>query len=164
MRCPIETPESAEILLAYCSGKLGKESLGGLEAHLRTCPACAGFVRRQRAVWDALDGWEAPPVSVDFDRRLYGRLQEGVSWWDLVTRPFRPLMIRRGLPIAAAAGLLVVAGLLSQRPANVPPSRAPVSAVVETASPEQMQRALDDMEMLRELNRLVRADGMESTM
>ena len=163
MRCPIETQEQAE-LLAFHSRKLGATRNALLEDHVKTCAACQEYVSGQRAVWESLDAWEAPPVSADFDRRLYQRIQAEVSWWDLLMRPFRPLVFRQGLPIAATAGLLLAAGLMLQRPAEVPPSAVPQSAQVEAWAPEQAQHALDEMEMMRELNRLVRQDAAEPKM
>lgn len=164
MRCPIETQDNAELLLAYCSRSLDAERMARLEEHIRDCPSCREFAFGQRAVWEALDTWEAAPVSRDFDRRLYQRIQQEVSWWDLLVRPFRPLLVRQGLPIAATAGLVLMAGLLFQHPSNVPPSTAPESAQVEAMPPEQVEHALDEMETMREFNRLVRPDTAEPKM
>lgn len=164
MRCPIETRENAELLLAYCSRKLDAASSAILEDHIRICPACREFASGQRAVWEALDAWEATPVSADFDRRLYQRIEKEVSWWDLLMRPFRPLLFRQGLPIAAAAGLLIVAGVLLERPAAVPSASSPVSAQVDVVAPEQAEHALQEMEMMREFNRLVHPDAADPKM
>ena len=62
---------------------------------MEICPACREFAAAQRVMWSALDTWEAAPVSQDFDRRLYQRIS-GSFRWDLLVRPFRPLMVRRG--------------------------------------------------------------------
>jgi anti-sigma factor RsiW len=163
MRCPIETRENAEVLLAYCARKLDAETSAILEGHIGTCPACREFAGGQQAVWQALDAWEAAPVSADFDRRLYQRIEQEVSWWDRLMRPFRPLLFRQGLPIAAAAGLVIVAGLMLERPAAVPPANSPVSAQVEVP-PDQAEHALQEMEMMREFNRLVHADAADPKM
>lgn len=164
MRCPIETQEQAEWLLAYSSRSLDAERRALLEEHMRDCLSCREFVGGQRAVWEALDTWEAAPVSLDFDRRLYQRIQQEVSWWDLLLRPFRPLLLRRGLPIAATAGLVLVAALMFQHPANVQQLSPPESAQVEAMPPEQVQHALDEMETIREFNRLVHPDTAEPKM
>jgi anti-sigma factor RsiW len=164
MKCPIETRESAEVLLAYCARKLDAESTAAIERHIGICPACREFSRAQRAVWEALDAWEAAPVSADFDRRLYRRAGQEVSWWDLVTRPFRPMLVRPGVPIAAAACLVMIAGVVLQRPASLPPPAAPESAQVEAVQPDQVETALEDMQTLREFNRLVRPDSADSKM
>jgi anti-sigma factor RsiW len=142
MRCPIENGGNAEALLAYCSRKLEAENAALLERHIEVCPACREFVEGQRAVWAALESWEAAPVSADFDRRL-----------------FRPLLFRQGVPVAAAAGLLLVATALIQRPVYVPPGSAQV-----VVRPEQAEHALQDMEMMREFNRLISPDSAEPTM
>ena len=159
MRCPIETGGNAEALLAYCSRKLEAENAALLERHIEVCPACREFVEGQRAVWTALESWEAPPVSAGFNRRLYQRIEQPASWWDLWMRPFRPLLFRQGVPIAAAAGLLLVATALIQRPANIQPASAQV-----VVAPDQAEHALQDMEMMREFNRLVSPDSAEPTM
>ena len=89
MNCPMESREHAQWLLDYRAGKLEPELAARLEEHIATCGACREFARGQRAVWEALDSWEAAPVSTDFDRRLYQRIEAQVSWWDLLIRPFR---------------------------------------------------------------------------
>jgi len=103
MRCPTETPQSVEILLAYVSNSLEGEQASEVAAHAAACPDCQAFTRAQNAVSQALDRWEAPPVSLDFDRQLYQRIEQEVSWWDLVLRPFRPMMGSRTLPVAAGS-------------------------------------------------------------
>jgi len=164
MRCPIETRENAEMLLAYCSRKLDAESTAILEDHIRICPACREFAGGQQAVWKALDTWEATAVSADFDRRLYQRIEKEVSWWDLLMRPFRPLLFRQGLPIAAAVALVIGAGVLLQRPGAVPPASVPVSAQVDVVAPDQAEHALQEMEIMREFNRLVHPDTADPKM
>ena len=164
MKCPIESQEHAELLLAYCSRSLDAQRSAALEEHMRGCPSCREFAGGQKAVWEALDTWEAAPVSPDFDRRLYQRIEREVSWWDLLMRPFRPVLLRQGLPIAATACLVLVGGLLLQHPSGNPQSTVPESAKVEAMPPEQVEHALDEMEMVREFNRLVRPDSAEPKM
>jgi anti-sigma factor RsiW len=164
MKCPIETRENAELLLAYCSRKLDAESTAILERHMEICPACREFSSGQRAVWEALDAWEAAPVTLDFDRRLYRRIDREVSWWNLLVRPFRPVLLRQGLPIAAAACLVVVAGVLLERPAGSPSAAQPQSAQVEALQPDQVEPALDAMHMLGEFSYRVRGDAADSKM
>jgi anti-sigma factor RsiW len=163
MKCPIETGENAELLLAYCTRKLDAESTAVLERHMEICPACREFASGQRAVWEALDAWEAAAVTLDFDRRLYRRIDREVSWWDLLMRPFRPVLVRQGLPIAAAACLVVMAGVLLQHhPAGAPPAAQSQSAQVEALQPDQVEHALDAMDMLGEFGDRVRADAADS--
>jgi anti-sigma factor RsiW len=165
MKCPIETRESAELLLAYCTRKLDAESTAILERHMEVCPACREFASGQRAVWQALEAWEAAPVTSDFDRRLYRRIDREVSWWHLLMRPLRPVLVRQGLPIAAAACLLVMAGVLLERPAGVPRSAPqPQSAQVEAFEPDQVDHALDAMRMLGEFSNRMPGDAADSKM
>ena len=154
MNCPMEPGGNAGHLLDYASGKLKAEARARMEQHVDACPGCREFARGQRAVWEALDAFEPAPVSLDFDRRLYARIERRVSWWTRLTEPLSPLL-RHALPVGAAAGVIVVAGLLLTRPAAVPAPPVGESAQVESLQPEQVENALADMEMLREFNHLV---------
>ncbi|MCU1235340.1 MAG: putative transrane anti-sigma factor [Candidatus Solibacter sp.] len=161
MNCPLHIPENAQVLLDYGARKLDAERTETLERHMAICPGCREFAAGQRAMWEALDSWEAAPVSQDFDRKLYQRIEQEVSWWDLLVRPFRPLMVRRGVPVAAAACLLVMAGVLIERPTGSPVPKKDM-AQMESVQPEQVEQALDTMEMLSEFSHHVRNDGQES--
>jgi anti-sigma factor RsiW len=162
MNCPMESREHAQWLLDYRAGKLEPESAARLEEHIATCGACRELARGQRAVWEALDGWEAAPVSADFDRRLYRRIEAQVSWWDLLIRPFRSqfrAVTPRGILAAtAAACLLLTAGILLERPAIAPAPAPNDMAQVDTVQPEQVERTLDAMEMLNEFSQHVSTD------
>jgi anti-sigma factor RsiW len=157
MKCPIETRENGW-LLDYAAGKLNAVTRAQIEEHMEACPACRNFARAQQAVWQALEAWEPAPVLMDFDRRLYQRIEQQASWWARLTRPLNPLF-RHAVPIAAAAGVVFMAGLLMNRPVAKPAAPAQESAQVETLAPDQVEHALDDMEMLREFNHLVLPDS-----
>jgi anti-sigma factor RsiW len=164
MRCPIETQESAELLLAYCARRLDLETMAVLDRHMASCPACQGFQKGQQAVWQALDAWETMPVSADFDRRLYQRIdaESSSSWWSRFTRPLGPMfaggLLSRGVPVAAAACLLVIAGVILERPNQVvvPDSS---DARVEAIQADQVERALDDLDLLRQFKLVASTDG-----
>jgi hypothetical protein len=102
----------------------------------------------QKAVWLALDAWEAPAASPNFDRRLYSRIAAGVhfSWWERVSRPFRTMPLRQALPLTASAGLLLVAGLILQHPRL----EAPRVEQHEIVRANQLEKTLDDLELLRQ--------------
>ena len=153
MKCLVETRESVELLLAYCARKLDAENAALVERHIGICPACQEFANGQRALWEALDTWEAAPVSPDFNRRLYQRIEKEVSWWSLLMRPFRPILVRQGLPVAAAALMAVMAGALLQRPVLQQPVKPPPeSAQSEPVQPEQVEHALEAMQMLSDFS------------
>ncbi len=151
MKCPIEAEENAEILLAYCARRLDPDTTVVLERHMAGCPACRSFQESQQAVWEALNQWEVQPVSPEFDAKLYERIEaEGrSSWWQRLAGPFPAALIRQGLPIAAAACLLMMAGMIARRP-DAPAVPAHTVVRAETVQPEQVERTLDDMELLHQ--------------
>jgi anti-sigma factor RsiW len=158
MRCPNENRETAELLLARASRKLDAQRADVLEEHLAGCPSCREYAAAQIAVWEALDAWEAPPVSADFDRRLHRRIEREGSWRDALLRPFRPLFAHRAVPVAVAAGMLIAAGLWLGRPGIVPAAvSAPQSAEVDALPPDQAARTLQEMQMMQEFGKLVHA-------
>ena len=150
----MELGGNGELLLDYAAGKLKAGAREQMEQHLAACSACREFAGAQQVVWQALEDWEPAEVSLDFDRRLYARIEQDVTWWTRLLRPLHPLF-RHSVPIAAAAGVIVMAGLLMNRPPAIPASPVPHSAQVEALQPEQVESALDDMEMLRQFNHLV---------
>ena len=151
MRCPIETQENAELLLSYSARRLNPESMAILEAHMEMCPTCREFRDGQKAVWEALDQWEARPISPDFDRRLYRRIeeQEQLGWWARIFGPMRPMFLKPALPLAATACLVLVAGFIIDNPGRI---SAPMVENPQAPEVEQVERTLEDLEMLRQFN------------
>jgi anti-sigma factor RsiW len=146
MNCPIED-HNPEILIAHAAGTLDPVTARALEQHLGGCSACRSLAAAQAALWKALDVWEAPAVSPDFDRRLYRRIEQQVrlSWWERMVRPFRAMPLSQALPLTASAGLLLMAGLILQRNPG-PPQVAPPHGEVVRAN--QVERTLDDLDLL----------------
>lgn len=147
MNCPMES-RNPEMLVAYTAGELDQETARALERHLAGCAHCRGLAAEQAAVWQALDMWEAPPVSPGFDRSLYRRIDQEVhlSWWERLAGPFRPVLFRQVLPLTATASLLLMAGLILERQNRL----APVVTRSETVRAEQVEKTLDDLELLRQ--------------
>jgi len=164
MTCPMEGEGTREVLVAYGGGRaLNGNDTQLLEAHLETCPRCREFVRGQRAVWDALDGWEAEPVSADFDRRLFARIEQEVPWWQRIRGRLGVLLIHRALPVTAVAAL-VVAGVLLDRPSLLKRRVPPETDQVEGLQPDQVVHALDEMEVLNQFNRSMKPDAAQPQM
>jgi anti-sigma factor RsiW len=165
MKCPMQNRVDEEVLLNYVSGALDAQEAAAFDQHMLACVACREFAHGQKAVWNALDLFEPVSISADFDRRLYQRIEK-LSWWERIVDTLRsPMLVQRGLPIAAAAAVLVVAGFVWERPWAAPAApQSPLSAEVQTLQPDQVQHALDDMEMLREFNHLMRSEPSESKM
>jgi anti-sigma factor RsiW len=162
MNCPLETPETANLLLDYCSRKLSPENTAIFERHVEMCPACRRFAEGQRAVWSALDSWEAAPVSPDFDARLYSRLETGPTWRERVFGPLRSMSAYRGRLAAAAACLLLLVGVLLERPGKPVAVPAPPETALMDVQPEQVESALDAMDVLSEFSRKARPENPES--
>jgi anti-sigma factor RsiW len=159
MSCPIGSHEQLELLQAYCAGERNTPDLAALEKHMEVCPACRELVASQQAVWAALDDWQAPAASADFNRKLFARIEQDVSLWDRLFDPFRPLWVRLTVPLAAAACVALMVGImLDHRPAQPQPVPA------ELAQPEQIEHALDDMQMLHDFNTATRADAANAKM
>lgn len=147
MRCPIQA-DKPEVLLDYCSRKLSPEAELSVGSHLTLCPECMSVVQAQWEVWEVLNGWEPDEVSSDFDERLFARIDDQRRWWRF--RTWKPLSIA-----AACATALLAALLFNPEPAREPAASGTAvtdSSRIETLEPEQLERTLEDMEMLRQLS------------
>ncbi len=147
MQCPLRTKEGKELFIAHSAGALAPTLKTAFEAHLKVCPECRRTAQAQEAVWASLDAWEPPPVSVDFNRRLYARLESERHWYRQsawMERSFRSIV-----PIAAVCAV-VLAGFLLKGPA-VAVKPAAVVATEKQIDIEQVERALDDIDMLQQL-------------
>jgi Putative zinc-finger len=166
MNCPLGNRDHTELLVAYSSRNLDRAATAALEEHLAECAACRKFVREQQAVWEVLDIWQPEPISPDFNRRLYQRIDAQVSWWDRLTRPLRPLVYHKTVSLAAAAGLVLAIGFVLDQTAPRPrqPARSSAVAEMETLQPDQVVNALDEMEAMSRFNRLMKPDSSESKM
>jgi anti-sigma-K factor RskA len=155
MNCPMETREKTQALLDYCAGRLDSRAAALLEQHIESCSDCRALRDGQQTVWKALEAWEAPPVTANFDRRLYERIETraNVSWWNTLWQPVRPGVLRPAFAVAAVC-VVMVAGFLLEGPNGSAPSTPQVPA--ETVEAEQVERTLEDLEMLREFDLLAR--------
>ena len=115
------------------------------------------------------------PELTDERKAFYARIEKEVSWWDLLVRPLRPAFhsipasgrgttLRPGMPVAAAACVAVLAGALLERPVAVKPVPQVESAQLESIQPEQVEHALEAMQMLSDFSHQVRAAVNESQM
>lgn len=160
MDCPIRTQDNTDWLLDYAAGRLKREHAALMARHVETCQECARIVEAQQRVWNALSQWEVDPVSAGFDRRLYRTIgAQPVSWKDRLFRPLAPLW-RPLVPLAAAC-LLIVVGVVLHAP-QATPTAATSQAAVEKIEAEQVERTLDDMQMLRELEMTPKQEGKTS--
>lgn len=151
MHCPLQNGENAEVLLDYCARKLSPAATLELERHMQSCGDCRSFAGGQQHVWSALDSWEAQPVSPAFDRKLYSRIEEFESrnWlrrWMGDGFAWRPAL-SFGAACAALTVMFVVQAPVKQ---SVAPQYHETTKV--EVEPEQVERALEDLEMLKQLS------------
>jgi len=146
--CPIQSRQDASILLDYLDRRLSAEAMAEMDRHAAACASCRQAIQMQRQVWAALDGWEPEPVSAHFNRRLYERIEaeNRKPWWN---KAAGWLTAKPAFPAAALAMAVVAVLLLRMPPAGSPEStKAKLDSVVDI---EQVDRTLDEMEMLRQL-------------
>src|SRR3954452_25298074 len=151
MHCPIQNPENANILLDYCARKLSPEATGQLERHFEACPQCKPFALHQQQLWTALDEWETMPVSIDFDRKLYSRIEEfeARSWWRRLLGD--RLSWRPAVSFGVACAVLAVAFVINTPYRNLATDSRLQESGKSDVEPEQVERALEDLEMLKQL-------------
>jgi anti-sigma-K factor RskA len=163
MTCPLRT-DNADVLLDYCARSLDAERKATIEKHMENCADCREMVSAQLQIWSAMDLYDAEPVSADFDRKLYSRIEEmnRVPAWERFWAPVRQYLQGRPawkpvLSVAAASAVLVVVFAIGS---NVPqPNREQATTIIDVRDVEQAERALEDIEMLRQFDVAVPADS-----
>lgn len=151
MNCPIQTGEGTELFLDYASHSLPEDKVADLELHMASCADCMRVATAQRTLWNTLDSWQPPPIAEDFDQRLYARIaQDGARpwyrrWFDAgnLNWPVRPAM-----PVGAACAALLAAFLFRD---PVFTAKQELSVQSKHVDIEQVERALDDIDMLNQL-------------
>jgi hypothetical protein len=145
--CPMQN-ENAEILLSYCARSLEPGQAAQIDNHLAACAECREWASAQQAVWSAMDSWEAEPISEGFDAALFARIAEveqPTAWqrWTEGVRRFlgggfgwRPVLSAGALALA----LFIVVSIEN-----------PFRSELEAQEIELAERALEDLEMLRQL-------------
>jgi anti-sigma factor RsiW len=163
MECPSHNQENAELLLAHVSRKLDAERAATLEQHIAACPTCREYAAAQFAVWEALEAWDAPEVSADFDRRLYERIERQPGFAETLLRPLRAFFRVRFVPVAAA-GLLIAAGVWLGYPGRGPVVNTPQSAEIEALPQDQAATALQQMQTMQEFSKAIHSDSVDPRM
>lgn len=146
-RCPLENGNAAELVLAYGARTLAPDQAAAFQRHMLSCAGCRELAAAQQTVWSALDAWTPEPISSNFDEKLYQRIvaEEQSPWW---RRLFRAdWSLRPAMPVAAVCGVLIAAFLL-RSPQSIPAPQSPAQPKLRI---EQVERALDDIDMLKQL-------------
>ena len=141
MTCLRENLNGANLLIGYLEGTLSSAARGELERHASTCAECRELLAVQQTLVD-----DVPEVSADFDARLYARIQQDSQsqWW-------RRLLWRPAVPLAAAVAMMAVALWVHPPVLNTPSVDEP-KASVDRVEIEQLEQALDDVELLMPVN------------
>jgi D-mannonate dehydratase len=143
MECPTKSGEGPELFIAYAAQALPGALAVALERHCNACMECRAAVEAQKRVWSALESWEPEYISTSFDRRLFTRIaaeeQRRATRW----------FLRPAIPVAAACAFILAGYLLRTPPA--PPAPEPRLAIENRVDMEQVERALDDIDMLKQM-------------
>ncbi|MDE3197166.1 MAG: hypothetical protein KGN84_12525 [Acidobacteriota bacterium] len=154
MTCPLSVEGSAELLLDYSAGRLDPARAALVERHVDSCGVCGAFVADQTGLWQTLDEWKPEAVSMDFNRRLWGRIDS------LGTQPWRRRLVgslrlgswKPAIPLAAVA-LVVAAGyMMDHRAAATAGHAAGTGAGVTVIQADQVEKTLDDIQLLKQLD------------
>ncbi len=164
MHCIKRDKHGVEILTDYCAGILDPAVAASIDAHIQQCAECREMVQAQRTVWEMLDAWTPLEVSRNFDARLYARIAEERDqpawrrWLGRVFRPAAPYRLWKPAVSLAAAGAVVALALVVGIPDKTPFARMPPSSYKSTTAQvvagseeidlQQVQQALDDLELL----------------
>lgn len=149
--CPTE-----EVLLDYTAGRLDREQTTMFEQHAETCARCGELRTAQAAVWRSLDEWTPAPVSAGFNRELWRRIDSdtGTPWRERFAEAMRLSFWKPALPLALATALVVTAFVFDHSPRSTQNATAKSTAtlVVTVGDADQLDRALDDIQLLREVD------------
>jgi len=135
--CPTE-----DVLLDYVAGSLNAAQAAGFERHAKECSRCDALLASQAAVWRGLDEWKPEPVSAGFNRELWRRIDAEAAppLWSAL-RFWKQLA-----PLVAVLALVVTGYMLDHRAQQA--VTAPAAVTVSTSEADQLERALDDLQLL----------------
>ena len=155
-QCPTE-----DVLLDYTAGRLDPVKAALFEQHANQCARCASLKTAQAAVWQRMDEWKPARVSEGFNRELWRRIdaEEQSSAWG-VSGLRRFSFWKQVAPLVVATALVVTAYVFDHsatRPGIMPVASTNTAIVVSVSDADQLERALDDVQLLHE------ADAVSAT-
>jgi anti-sigma factor RsiW len=148
--CPTE-----DVLLDYVAGKLGPEQTLRFEEHAATCASCAALQNAQVATWRELEAWKPEPVSEGFNRELWRRIDADAAAGSRgLAVALRLNLWKRIAPLAVAMAALVAAFVLDHpgKPTVLRHATTTAAIVVTASDADQLERALDDIQLLHEVD------------
>ena len=146
--CPTD-----DVLLDYTAGHLDAVKAALFDRHADGCARCASLRTAQAAVWQRMDEWKPAPVSAGFNRELWRRIDaeaQASSWTHRLAGVMQFSLWKRAAPLAVALALVVTAFVFDHAtPQPGKPVATTGTAIVVTVSEaDQLERALDDMQLL----------------
>lgn len=167
MKCPLSREDTADVLLDYSAGRLDKARASLLERHMETCDACAAFGVQQGALWSALDEWEPEPVSMDFNRRMWRKIDllEATPWYRRLAGSLRLGSWKPGFALAAAVLLVATAFVMdhSSTVVAVSPGVSITEPSVAVTEVDQVEETLDDVQLLKQFDSTVTETAASKT-
>jgi hypothetical protein len=156
MNCPYRSEQDFGTLLDYMSGRLDSARTQTLETHMLVCADCAAFKTEQAEVWAALDLWEAPPVSLSFNREVLHTIEVEASapWYRKLADSFRMGVWKPAFPLAAAVVVIAAGFLFDHQSVGTGTASPGISnaAGVSITEVDQVERTLDDIQLLRQFD------------
>jgi hypothetical protein len=155
MNCPLKSEDTFDVLLDYSAGKLDQSASVRFERHIAACADCTAFVAGQSEVWKTLDAWEPVPVSMDFNRGLWKRIDaaNAAPWYAKLADSLRMGAWKPALPLTAAAFLVATAFMMDHQTAvQVTPKADSSYGSVTVTEAEQLEQTLDDIQLMRQLD------------
>lgn len=156
--CPVQSQETAGLLLEYLDRRLEPSVAARVERHVAVCGDCQRVVEAQRAVWNALDEWEPARISSDFNERLFARLEaeKAKPGWFASLRAFAQTHFSMRAAIPAALACTLLAGVFAFR-ASIPSGGTDTSTESQI-DVEQVETTLADIDALQQLGVSQQAD------
>lgn len=148
---------AGDMLLDYAAGRLSRTQAAMFEKHADTCVHCSALRRSQAAVWQSLDEWKPAPVSAGFNRELWRRIDADAltsSWTNELAAVLQFRFWKRLAPLAIAVALIVTGFVFNHasQQAHTVHTNSPTSIVVTASEADQLDRALDDIQLLDEVD------------
>jgi anti-sigma factor RsiW len=150
--CPTE-----DMLPDYIAGRLNRAQASRFEAHAEHCARCGAMRMSQAAVWQSLDEWKPAAVSAGFNRELWRRIDADArqsSWTRDLAAALEFNFWKRLAPLAVAVALIATGFMFDhagKQPGTHQPD-SPSSIVVTASEADQLDRALDDIQLLHEVD------------
>ena len=155
MTCPSRRGDTT-LLLDYAFGRLARGQAALLAQHASECSDCAATLVEYSSISGALDLWEAPAISTQFNRRLWDRIERAasVTWYMRAAEWFRPRSLKPAIPVAAAA-LVFAAVFFFDRTVRM--ANTPTTGGVTAIEADQAERTLDDLQLISQFDAAVDA-------